>query len=70
MAILEAKIGSVYHSRSKIPCKILDVCQHGQDCSIRMIYYTNLTPTFDSPAGKRWVMEESLFLSIFNEIAD
>lgn len=68
MAIVEAVVGEVYHSRSKIPCQVLDICQHGQDCSVSMVYYTNLAPTFDSPAGKRWVMEEQLFLSIFSEI--
>jgi len=67
MPIVEADVGSVYYSASGIPCQVLDKCQHGQDCSVSMIYYTNLAPTFDSPAGKRWVLEERLFLARFNE---
>lgn len=44
MALREIVVGETYYSRSGIPCQVLDVCRHGQDCSVSMVYYSNLTP--------------------------
>lgn len=41
---------------------------HGQDCSIGMVVYTNLEPTYDYPIGKIWVISESLFIKQFTLI--
>lgn len=64
-AIYEVEEGVTYFSRNGYPCKVLMLAQHAQDCSIGMVVYTNLEPTFDSPAGKKWIMTESLFMTRF-----
>ena len=65
--IYEIEQHKIYRSKSGYRCKVLHIGQHGQDCSISMIVYTNLEETFDSPIGKIWVMEESLFMTRFSE---
>ena len=55
-------------SPSGILFEILHLGSHGQDCSIGMVVYTNLEPTYDYPAGKIWVIAESLFIKQFTLI--
>lgn len=57
-----------YLSRNGYRCRVLHVGQHGQDCSVPMVCYMNLEPTFDSPAGKIWMVTESFFLARFKEV--
>ena len=66
--IYEVEEGVEYISGSGYRCKVLMIVQHGQDCSVSMVVYENLVPTFDSPAGKRWTVSESFFLSRFSSI--
>ena len=65
--IRELEVGSVYRSRSNKRFRVLSFSQYGLDCSVRFILYTNLDPTFDSPPGKLWTIEESIFLKMFKE---
>lgn len=51
--LLEVEERQTYISGSGYRCKVLSKAQHGQDCSVSMIVYTNLDPTFDSPVGKK-----------------
>lgn len=55
-----------YLSEHGYPCVVTKLYQHGQDCSIRMVGYRILTPTFDQPAGSEWVVEEGFFLNRFS----
>lgn len=64
--IYEVKVNTKYKSSNNI-FEVLGFCQHGQDCSIRMILYTNLTTT-DYPPNTKWVLEESLFIKKFKEL--
>lgn len=66
----EVESGKEYYSRSGYRCRVLMVGQHGQDCSVPMVCYMNLEPTFDSPAGKIWMVSESFFLSRFTDKYD
>lgn len=58
---------TTYLSPSGIPFKVLYLGQHGQDCTLPMVVYTNLEPTKDKRAGEIWVMEESLFMKLFRD---
>lgn len=60
-------IGAKYRSSGGWAFEVLDIVRHAQDCSIAMVVYVALEPTFDSPEGSRWVLEESLFLKRFTE---
>ena len=60
-------IGEKYCSSSGWVFEVIDIVRHAQDCSITMVVYIALEPTFDSPEGSRWVLEESLFLKRFTE---
>lgn len=64
----EVKKNETYLSASGYRFKVLDLPRHGQDCSIGMVYYQALEPTFDSPAGTTWVIPESIFLKRFKEV--
>ncbi|QAX96241.1 hypothetical protein [Vibrio phage vB_VmeM-Yong XC32] len=57
----------VYLSPTGIRFVVTDFAWHAQDCSIRMVNYTNIEPTHDKPAFTKWVIEESLFLKQFSE---
>jgi hypothetical protein len=46
--------------------EVIGFARHAQDCSVQMVHYFNVEPTFDFPAGQSWVMEESLFLKLFS----
>lgn len=59
--------GTVYKSRSDIPFLVLYIGKHGQDCSLPMVVYTNLTDTSDTTKKTIWAMEESLFMKLFSE---
>lgn len=60
-------IGVKYRSAGGWLFEVLDIVRHAQDCSIAMVVYIALEPTFDSPAGSKWVLEESIFLKRFTE---
>lgn len=61
-------VGQVHYSQnSKTPFKIVKLSKHGQDCSIRMVTYQALKPTWDSPAGTEFTVEESHYLRTFLE---
>lgn len=64
--ILEVEVGQIYLSPSRLPFKVLLLGSHGQDCTQPMVVYTNITPTYDKPAGQIWVISESLFLKQFS----
>lgn len=64
-SIYEVQEGVTYISRNGYRCQVLMLAQHAQDCSVGMVVYVNLDPTFDSPVGRKWVMTESLFLKRF-----
>lgn len=66
--IQEVNESQEYISRSGYRFKVLHKAKHAQDCSIPMIVYTNLEPTFDAPIGKVWVVSESIFLSRMSEL--
>ena len=65
--IYDLEINRVYISRHGRRFVIRDICRHGQDCTVPMVYYENLDATKDYPPGQRWVIEESLFLKQFRE---
>ena len=58
--------GCTYLSKSGIEFKVLHLGKHGQDCTLPMVVYTNLTPTKDAPALTVWVMGETLFMKLFS----
>lgn len=68
--ILEVEVGEIYLSPSRLPFKVLHRASHGQDCTHAMIVYTNITPTYDAPAGRIWVISESIFLKLFSVPVD
>lgn len=57
-----------YVSRNGYRCRVLFTGHHGQDCSVPMVCYMNLDPTFDNPPGKIWMVSESFFVSRFREL--
>lgn len=57
--------GEVYLSGSGLQFKVNGKAKHGQDCTVPMVVYENIEPTYDYPTGQIWVMEESLFLKLF-----
>lgn len=63
--IFEVEKGLRYRSRSGYLMEVTGFSRHAQDCSVTMVHYINLEPTFDYPSGQPWVMEESLFLRLF-----
>ena len=65
--IYEVEKGKSYISVSGFEFKVLGILRHGQDCSEPMVYYVNLEPTADMPAGEEWVIPESIFLKRFFE---
>lgn len=65
--IYEVITGEVYYTKSGRPYRVTSRSWYGNNCSIPMINYTNLTPTRDKPTGHHWVLEESLFLKNFFE---
>jgi len=65
--ISDITVGHVYRSPSGLPFQVLAKAAHGQDCSVPMIVYQNLTATYDYPPGKVWVESESMFLKQFTE---
>lgn len=66
--IYELIVGETYLSPGGRKFKVLHLAKHGQNCSLPMVVYTNLEPT-DYPPGEVWVIEESLFLKTFRELA-
>lgn len=65
--IVEVIAGRRYRSASGYLFKVKEIAAHAQDCSIAMVVYVNLEPTFDAAPGKTWVLEETIFLKRFNE---
>ncbi len=65
--IREVEEGQVYYSPSRIPFQVIARGKHAQDCTIPMVIFTNLLPTPDQPQGVIWTLEESVFLSIYQE---
>jgi hypothetical protein len=63
--IYEVEVGKTYLSPSGLPFEVLFLAAHGQDCTVPMVIYRNLTPTYDKPAGQIWTTSESLFLTQF-----
>ena len=65
--IREVEAGKKYVSGGGFVFKVDLIARHGQDCSIGMVVYRNLEPTFDYPANQSWTIEENLFLKMFSE---
>lgn len=65
--VREVEEGGVYYSPSRIPFQVIALGKHAQDCTIPMVIFTNLIPTPDQPQGTIWTLEESVFLSIYQE---
>ena len=63
--LLEVEVGKRYLSTSGYLFEVKGLAAHAQDCSITMVIYVNLEPTFDAPSGRTWVLEESIFLKRF-----
>lgn len=63
--LYEVTEGVTYHSPSGVPFLVIGKAAHGQDCSLGMVIYKNLTATKDYAPGKIWVIEETLFLKTF-----
>ncbi|QZA70879.1 hypothetical protein AH06_103 [Erwinia phage AH06] len=63
--IYEVEVGVTYLSPSGLPFEVLYIAAHGQDCTVPMIIYRNLTATYDKPIGQIWTTSESLFLKQF-----
>lgn len=63
--IKEIEFGKVYLSQSGLRFKAIEAINYGLDCTEPYILYQNLDPTYDSPIGKKWFLEESIFLKTF-----
>ena len=68
--LAEVVVGGEYRSASGYRFKVITLARHAQDCSIGMVVYEALEPTFDAPAGSVWTLEERLFLKRFSELED
>lgn len=66
----EIEDGVTYLSKVGLPFRVLHKAKHGQDCTVPMVVYVNLTPTFDAPTGTVWTVSESFFLGRFSELGD
>ena len=56
----DLEIGQVHYSKNSLtPFKLTNLSKHGQDCSIRMVTYQALKPTWDSPSGTEFTVEEN-----------
>lgn len=58
-----------YKSRNGYIFEIIDIAKDGQDCSIDMVIYVNLTSTKDHAPGQIWVTRKDIFESKMTRIS-
>lgn len=55
---------------SGVHFRVTGSCKYALNCEVAMVTYVNIDPTYDSPIGTSWVLEESIFRKRFFTFED